>query len=64
MQDPYKPHAARCPECGTVKGTWHTPNCKYRLGMPADEFICQHIGDSEKHEECFQRWKALLKKNI
>jgi hypothetical protein len=50
----------KCAHFGSRRGYWHTQDCAYRLGMPADEFICQHIGDKAKHEECFQKWKRLM----
>lgn len=45
----------RCQECGAMRGVWHAETCMWRLhAMPADENICRHIGDAEKHGEVFK----------
>lgn len=61
MNPNWKQKRPTCPKCGAVRGLWHHEGCRYRLGsLPADEYICQYIGDKKEHEKCFKRWSAIV----
>jgi hypothetical protein len=51
-----------CSICGARHGMWHHQNCKYRIGAPFDEFLCQYIGKSE-HDEKYKKYVQLSQLN-
>jgi hypothetical protein len=48
-----------CDLCGAKRGVWHMSDCKYRVGAPWDEFLCQHIG-LPTHEAEFQKYQNWI----